>query len=674
MRRLALIVILALCGALAFAQNPLSFTLEPSGELPLANERFTMGGGLLFGAEYRLGFLPFLAPRLDLAYSYLPTATESGVNMIRAGGGLALRFGDRISAHLAAGAGYYYGSVGGEGGGNFYVRGAARAEYALTDSLAIGGGASYQWLADGAGGALWSGLGASIGVRYTVLTTRRLQIEEPLLEPIFPVLYKYYAGESIGALQITNPGSVPMTNVRVSFYVEEYMTGPTVTRLPNDLAPGATADLPIRAVFSDEVLSITEGDVVSGRFAVSYETRDREHEDEITAPIEFYDRHSITWTDDRRAAAYVTARDPAILQLARPIASWVRGQQISFDSNMQIAMAVHTTLGKSGVNYLVDPRTPYADFSQDQTAVDYLQFPINTLEFRAGDCDDLSILYAAMLQAVGVETAFLTIPGHIYIAFALKMPPDEARATFLRPEDVIDEAGTAWIPLEVTLVGDSFLEAWTAGAEEWRVNAETGQADIYSIAEAWKVYDPVEAIATGARVELPDPETLASDHHAAWSQFVDRETRSRVSALQSRIAGSTNSARYENSLGVLYARYGLIDRAEEVFASVVSRIEFTPSLINLANVLVIQNRTEEAIGFYERALEQDPDNPIALLQLARTAYALGRMDEAAGYVAELRPIAPELVAQHAYLDSAQAPENRAAARDQLLEVTLWDEE
>ena len=31
-----------------------------------------------------------------------------------------------------------------------------------------------------------------------------------------------------------------------------------------------------------------------------------------------------------------------------------------------------------------------------------------TLEYRAGDCDDLSILYSALLESVGVETAFIT--------------------------------------------------------------------------------------------------------------------------------------------------------------------------------------------------------------------------------------------------------------------------
>jgi tetratricopeptide repeat protein len=675
MKRVLLVLSFQLLCSIAGAQNPLSFTVGPSGELPIGNDRLGIGGGVAIGAEYQLPFLPFISPRLDIGYSYLPTVTESGVNMIKLGGGVALRIGRTVSAHVGGGAGYYYGTISGQGGGNLYVRGFADGEFALSDSLAVGAGASYQWMADGAGGSLWSGIGVSVGIRYTVLTTRRIQIEEPSLDPVFPVLYKYYANESVGTLRLTNPGSVPMTDIHVAFLVQEYMTGPTVSRLPAPLEPGTTVEIPIQCVFSDEVLSLTEGDVVSARLTISYSIRGRDYQETITTPLELYDRHAITWSDDRRAAAYVTAKDPVILGLARPIAGWVRGEQNGFDPNLRIAMAVHTALGLDRISYVVDPRTPYVELSKDASTIDYLQFPINTLSYRAGDCDDLSILYAAMLQAVGVETAFLTIPGHIYVGVALGMPPDEARRTFLRPEDLIMHGGQAWIPLEVTLVQRSFLEAWTVGAEQWRSAEASDQASIYPISEAWSVYSPVEAITTiGGAISFPDQAEVEAAYQSAWAQFVARETRSRVSTLESRIAGSANSTRYENSLGVLYARYGLIDRALETFSGIVASTDYAPALVNMGNLLALEGELESAVSLYRRALDQDGQNPTTLLQLARATYALGQLEASAGYVDALRSIAPELISQFSYLDSGEVSESRASARGLLLEVMIWDEE
>ena len=48
------------------------------------------------------------------------------------------------------------------------------------------------------------------------------------------------------------------------------------------------------------------------------------------------------------------------------------------------------------VRYFLDPK-----------GVEYFQTPVRTLMDRAGDCDDLSILYAAMMGSIGHRTAVI---------------------------------------------------------------------------------------------------------------------------------------------------------------------------------------------------------------------------------------------------------------------------
>ncbi|MFW6293995.1 MAG: hypothetical protein ACOC7V_16970, partial [Spirochaetota bacterium] len=72
-----------------------------------------------------------------------------------------------------------------------------------------------------------------------------------------------------------------------------------------------------------------------------------------------------------------------------------------------------------------------ATASEDRGAVDFLQFPRQTLTYSSGDCDDLTALYIALLESVGVDTAFITVPGHIYAAFAVETSPEEARREFV---------------------------------------------------------------------------------------------------------------------------------------------------------------------------------------------------------------------------------------------------
>ena len=86
-------------------------------------------------------------------------------------------------------------------------------------------------------------------------------------------------------------------------------------------------------------------------------------------------------------------------------------------------------LGLSGLNYVVDPASSYAELSRNKLAVDYLKYPAETLSYGSGDCDDLSACYCALLSSVGIPTAFITVPGHIFMAFALDMDPAAAKAT-----------------------------------------------------------------------------------------------------------------------------------------------------------------------------------------------------------------------------------------------------
>lgn len=69
-----------------------------------------------------------------------------------------------------------------------------------------------------------------------------------------------------------------------------------------------------------------------------------------------------------------------------------------------------------------------------------LQEPRWTLEFRAGDCDDQSMLAAAMLNSLGYLTRFRTV--------ALNSSPGELSHVYV---EVRDRQSGQWIPLDPTV-------------------------------------------------------------------------------------------------------------------------------------------------------------------------------------------------------------------------------
>ena len=74
-------------------------------------------------------------------------------------------------------------------------------------------------------------------------------------------------------------------------------------------------------------------------------------------------------------------------------------------------------------------------YVKDIRGVETVQTPDVTLSLRAGDCDDKSVLLAAMLEAIGHPTRFI----------AIGFQPDDFVHVY--PESRI---GTSWVPLETT--------------------------------------------------------------------------------------------------------------------------------------------------------------------------------------------------------------------------------
>ncbi len=321
----------------------------------------------------------------------------------------------------------------------------------------------------------------------------------------------------------------------------------------------------------------------------------------------------------------------------------------------------------------MNPKTPFTDFSKDKLSVDFVQFPRQTLTYSSGDCDDLSILYSALLESVGIETAFITIPGHIYMAFSLNMSPSEAKRTFLKPDELIFLNNKVWLPVEVTMVQDNFLSAWAMGAKEWRENAAKGQALLYPMHDSWNEYKPV-GLPGNALVSIPDKESIVNSFQSELADFIDREIYSQVSRLESQISQNNNASKYVNRLGVLYARYGLNEKAAGLFQEILTNTEYVPALINMGNLSFLKEYMKEALEYYERASDIEPDNPKVLLSIARTSHELenyGTVREAYG---KLKLLDPELAERFAYLDLRGEEATRAAEINEVMEIVVWDEE
>jgi tetratricopeptide (TPR) repeat protein len=156
-------------------------------------------------------------------------------------------------------------------------------------------------------------------------------------------------------------------------------------------------------------------------------------------------------------------------------------------------MVLFEALKLHGLRYRPDANTPYTKFAADHLAVDHIQYPAELLLSKAGDCDDLSVLYASLLENAGVATALVDAPGHIFVLFDTGVYGEDRYLLPLDERHYMRRGERLWLPVEITALDQSFLQAWSAGAAlltQW--SALERRRRVEDTATAWEHYPPAQ--------------------------------------------------------------------------------------------------------------------------------------------------------------------------------------
>lgn len=690
------------------ALEKVSIGLEaaPCAIYPVGNkaENYSIGIGARIEALIGSFFRKTTTPYLDLGYAFVPLsiATDglaASTNLTLTRGGIGIkpavsvsdRFSLRANGHVS---GYYAALTGDQMGSAIGISMGVGGSFGLQFSprMLLSFGINYDNYLD-----LYSGitvwLGSSIRLsgrgnnaipksEFLPYTPGALpeqgfiRFSDIQLDRVFPVLYKYYDEHPIGTATIVNAGRKPVEDVVLKLKLKQYMDTPKVSARIERCEPGEKKQVPIYALFTEDILSVTEGAKVAAEITTDYLVDGRKGIDCDVITLNTYSRNALTWDDDRKIAAFVTARDEEVQRFARNVAAVFETRGIkSVSREIQLGMLFLSAMAEHHCTYVVDPTSPYSDFSGDSTSVDSVQFPRQTLQYRAGDCDDLSVAYTALLEAVGIETAFITVPGHIFTAFRLDMSSAEAKQFFENAGDIIEPGdGTTWIPVETTFLKKGFLSAWQEGARQWRqYEGENGSA-LLPTRSAWSIYEPVAFGVSDYQIEVPSIESVGDTFGQELDSFISRQIMKREQYLLGLIKADPDDYRIMNRLGVLYASYGMYEQGMMQFESVLKIRDYIPAQVNAGNILYLYNEYHEAGNMYRQVLEADPDNHAALLGAAKCCYALNDHEGVILMYSRLAETSPRLAERFSYLGAGKETATRASDSTWLTEKILWEAE
>ena len=473
----------------------------------------------------------------------------------------------------------------------------------------------------------------SISLAYN---PRVVSIKDAIVRPnpIFRSLYPHYQENDFFDVVISNSATEEI-EASVSLFLPKVMTVPhsEIVVLP----PQSNEKYTFKVTFDSDLFNRDEAyydNFVTPIVRVDYQ---RNKQDQFTEKqlerVYVAGKGKLSWNVKGMAAAFVTPDNMSVASLARGLVQ--RYNDLLADkfnrSNIGKATVLFNALGAYRIRYQADQKTPFTSVSDDKTIFDTVQYPSELLqkpegvETKIGDCDDLTVLFASLLENLSIDTAFLEAndpgKGHIYMMFDSGISPDRAEDFFLSSAEYVVWQGRVWIPIETTMYGFTFADAWRNGAAEYKRLKPRKLIDELYVQQYLQMYKP--ATLPPQNVVVPQSalmDSLLSRDVDFFDQRVDQI------ALGSSVSLDTPEGLYD--AGAAYLRVNHLEKASAMFDRVLA---IDPGHFDALNargvVLAYKGQYDDALIYYRRALQQE-DNTGVRMNIALTYYLKGERETA----------------------------------------------
>ncbi len=451
----------------------------------------------------------------------------------------------------------------------------------------------------------------------------KIIIKDLSLEQVFSAAYKQYVDKPIGKVKIQNGSDKDYANLKLRFSIKDYMDFPYTLNIPLLKANGVQ-EVELNAIFNNRILEIDEDTGVQVEVAVNFATSNKNDAIRMTKPMTIYGKNAIIWKDLNMIGAFVTPKDDLLRDFVRQSINEYKPKADAVDRSLLTAMTIFDVFGAHGINYVADPNSPYSELTE--SSVDYVQFSRETLKLKSGDCDDLSVLLSASLENLGIETAILDVPGHLLMMFNTGLPEAERHLVSLDDELLVIREGKVWIPVEATMIGQTFAEAWAEGARKYHKYMEQDKLDAVVLKKAWDSFKPVTLSPAVYKVNLPEKQRVEPMVQRETTILLEKSLDRLVTPYRALVSAEEDNIRARLQVAIIYAKYGLYDAANREFDEILA-IDADNSAVynNRGNIYFTLKDYERAIEDYTYAERLSANDAGIKMNLSMANYQLGKL-------------------------------------------------
>jgi sugar lactone lactonase YvrE/fibronectin type 3 domain-containing protein len=480
----------------------------------------------------------------------------------------------------------------------------------------------------------------SIDANTIIATKPPLEIDILEMQDIFSNTYKIYENEGIGKIRLTNNTRDEIVTMKLAFTIKEYMDFPTEIEVKN-LPPRQSREIVLKAVFNNRILEVTEDTPVQTELKATYFENQKQRSFSKNNTINLYEKHRMMWVNKDRVATFVTSKDPVVLEFTRAVVT----QYSDIGSPLVYAAAVYDYLGYMGMTYLQHPNNPYQIVEGKTNFVDYVQYPRETLKRNSGVCTDLVVFFSAVLEGLGIRTMLLGTPDHLFMMFAIGQVSELGDST-MNGMFAIHE-GTVWAPIELTLVGSSFMKAWETGSKEYYDWREKKGLEITDLGHAWGRYKPASLPLTDWRAQVVKREEVDKRYSGEIIKLNKIKLKYSSNRYFALINNNPNDGHAYHQLGIIYGESGEMDEARKYLEKAAILLPESAEVTNnLANLQYIKGDYQAARKSYEKAVELDPADPYVLVNLSLCYLKLDNREKAVEAFQKAARKDPSIVKKH----------------------------
>jgi tetratricopeptide (TPR) repeat protein len=506
------------------------------------------------------------------------------------------------------------------------------------------------------------------------------EIKSLTVANLFPSLMQYYQHSPVGSIKIKNTGSEEIKNLKVSLFIKQFMDYPVFSEKIPTINPMETRDLDLDLLFNQDVLKLEEDLKIQVKLEISGTYMNKILNTEEIVIVTLYRRSAMQWDDSGKLSSFITPNESVVEQFShRVVSNNPIEYNFNFTEKFNRAIRIINSLGAYGISYIEDPASPITKILGDSEAVDTVRFARKTLFIRSGDCDDTTALLASLLESSGIETAIMTSPGHVFMAFNSEESISNRWMYETEKVTAIPYKGTLWIPVETTILKDGFFKAWQIASQEVKKYDKKGKIEFIPLNDQRSTYPPLPLGESIYQVLEPDNDII-NLFDIRSTEIIRTDLYSNlVTNLQkeSEIASARRKSALQNRLGILHVRFENYYEAEKIFQEInKEQPEYISAYVNLANLYRLQGKNNYAINLLESALEESPDSTAVNLVLSQCYFEELDFVKAGNLFVKVKTQAPELALKFSYLSSPKDGRDtivRAAGAGETPQV-FWDSE